>query len=87
MSEMVDRVAKAIKEEFGPIYGHLCREEDARNCAVAAIKAMREPGEKVLSYVEDGSAPKKGAKNYNDWANHHYDARGFWNVLIDEALK
>ena len=45
---MVERVARAIEQEFGPIYGHLCRHEDAVSCARAAIAAMREPTEAMM---------------------------------------
>ena len=51
---MVERVARAIEQEFGPIYGHRllgefgARHQDAVSCARAAIAAMREPTEAMM---------------------------------------
>ena len=71
---MVERVARAIEQEFGPIYGHLCRHEDAVSCARAAIAAMREPTEAMM---DAGIS----AVPYSVLLNVSYPA------MIDEALK
>lgn len=95
MSEMVERVAKALFEKGpknnkpAPGWVFLTEDWKAAFCATArvAIEAMREPGDAILGYVKEGSAPPNGANDFNDWANHYYDPAGFWNALIDEALR
>jgi len=74
MSEMIDRVAKAIA-----LQSHTenpCLEDLARR----AIEAMREPTSAMLEAEpdDDGEFSKE---------NSIFHARQFWQAMIDEALK
>lgn len=75
MSEMVERVARAIEQ-------HLMlseyRREEARNAARAAIKAMREPTEAMKA---DACVPMRVAMSLPE---QHADT---WREMIDAALK
>lgn len=82
MSELVERVAKAIfmsqylvEESDWPDRVQFCCSHDAnafRDSAKAAIEAMREPTDEMIDAV--GS----------DWGSHLKDN---WETMIDEALK
>jgi len=79
MSEMVERVAKAIHQErFGGklIWGHYPDSEKA--CleeARAAVEAMREPTESMISKGYD----------HVDYGGAHIESA--WRAMVDEALK
>lgn len=85
MSEMVERVAKAIfislydAEEYWPDrvgQADLWIADDFRRCTRAAIAAMREPTEPMIDAFS---------------ASHIYDQRDLvrkhWRAMINEALK
>jgi len=84
VSEMVERVARAIHDmhSAGPAYELAA--DDWRDMARAAIEAMREPTEEmvathdkhVLSYCIEEDA----------WITPD-DAKANWSTMIDEALK
>jgi hypothetical protein len=77
MSEMVERVAKAILAKVPPGYG--MTDVEAREYACAAIAAMREPTEKMIMAAQD--APMDSAI---EWRGG--DPEIYWQAMIDEAL-
>lgn len=83
---MVERVARAIEQEFGPIYGHLCRHEDAVSCARAAIAAMREPTEAMMDLGATVRGNHQPFGSPHDW-NNDTNCAGIWRAMIDGALK
>jgi hypothetical protein len=81
MSEMVDRVAKAISGAPFP-------SELSRRKARAAIEAMREPTAKMIDTTAKIDIERAG----NDETNSIYNLRDeeiefIWYAMIDEALK
>ena len=72
MSEMIERVAHAIRVEFTGMF----KEDQApayERLARAAIEALREPTEEMLIASE---------VDLND-----FDVAAVWSVMIDAALK
>ena len=67
MNEMINRVAKAIA---------LRDTTDEFAMARAAIEAMREPTDKMLSAADYSGSLEEGSS-----------ALGCWQAMIDEALK
>lgn len=82
MSEMIERVAKAIYDshEFKKGWEHPDTKrlwhEFMRAEARAAIEAMREPTDEMLEASHYGEAPRE--------PNSHYEV---WKYMIDTALK
>lgn len=74
MSEMIERVAKAIEAERTKIImaGSWRAEEECRRFAEAAIRAMRKPTDAMVDACGNGEAAK--------WAP------GVWELYIDAAL-
>lgn len=78
MSEMVERVARAISAEHIRLDGmtweqcHPKYQEDRRRMARAAIAAMREPTQAMIL----------GDNKHDD-----YDPKYVWQLMIDEALR
>ena len=89
---MVERVARAIEQEFGPIYGHRllgefgARHQDAVSCARAAIAAMREPTEAMMDLGATVRGNHQPFGSPHDW-NNDTNCAGIWRAMIDEALK
>ena len=80
MSEMVERVAKAIYAlQFGKPWAGNFSQDDARVCARTAIEAMRQPTEEME--IEGLNANPRGPSVYPD-----YDAKRIWSSMIDVAL-
>ncbi|WNV09937.1 hypothetical protein [Tardiphaga sp. 709] len=79
MSEMIERVAKAIYDAFATVgdYENPTK-EDIKNAARAAIEAMREPTEAMdaAAYAADGTNMPL-AITYKE----------AWQAMIDAALK
>lgn len=79
MSEMVERVARALAKEEGYAYDPLPYDARARS----AIEAMREPTK----------AMEKAGEELDDWGvasdpgPGHASALAHWHVMVDEALK
>lgn len=79
MSEMVERVAAAIKSEFRPPDGipSMTLSDDAcTRFARAAVAALRDPTESML---------RAGAKGCGE--DREEVAGGAWEAMIDAALK
>jgi hypothetical protein len=77
MSEMIERVARAIEE--ASVVDWLAQPDYAlkmRNCAIAAIKAMREPTEDMV----EGSFLLQEPE-------HCEERKAIYQAMIDEALK
>ncbi len=77
MSEMIERVAKAIYDrtlEDDQLADYGLPMADAITCAKAAIEAMREPTQDMLN------AGKAIMTDYDD-------SLECWQAMIDEALK
>lgn len=72
MSEMIARVAAALKADFEPY--RVFDEGQAESLARAAIEAMREPT--GLMCEEAG-----------ELRDHHLPPSEVWPVMIEEALK
>ena len=89
---MVERVARAIEQEFGPIYGHRllgefgARHQDAVSCARAALAAMREPTEAMMDLGATVRGNHQPFGSPHDW-NNDTNCAGIWRAMIDEALK
>lgn len=97
MSEMVERVAKALfrsrcfpeHEEFWPdrideiVSGPPFDADGFRGMSRAAIEAMREPTGEM---VENGAADFPIAKDYGP-EKYHPAAKQIYQAMIDEALK
>ena len=89
---MVERVARAIEQEFGPIYGHRllgefgARHQDAVSCARAAIAAMREPTEAMMDLGATVRGNHQPFGSPHDW-NNDTNCAGIWRAMIDRALK
>lgn len=65
--EMIERVAKAIKYrtlESDQVADCGLPLQDARTCAIAAIKAMLEPTENMLNAANNGSSLEEGSSAY-----------------------
>lgn len=79
MSEMIERVARAIGEKFAPAvnmnvpYAKVMLDMAAR----AAIEAMREPTDKMYNAAAYILTAQSGV----------YDPEVVWKDMIDEALK
>ena len=54
---------------------------------IKELEKLRKLPDCIREYIEIGNAPKKGAKDYNDWANHHYDPAAYWEALIDILIE
>lgn len=87
MSEMIERVAKAIWEKhramlLGEEWEELDRftTERYRGYASAAIAAMREPTE-AMEIAGHGTAIDV------DGTTHMVSAKACWQAMVDEALK
>ena len=88
MSEMIERVAKAIVEKINELEGYGTSWEDAPPeqreamypLARAVMEAIREPTAAMLEAEpdDDGEFSKE---------NSIFHARQFWQAMIDEALK
>ena len=74
MSEMVERVAKAMVDEDGD---YTVRDHHRRR-ARAAIAAMREPTQRMLE------VGRRGPNREYMW---DHDALVAWQDMVDEALK
>jgi hypothetical protein len=70
MTEMVDRVAEALRQEFEPY--RVFDEGEAERLARAAIQAMREPTSEMAC-----------APDVKEWPD---DAKAAWRAMIDVAL-
>lgn len=79
MSEMVERVARAICDSGAMDSDRTYPEiiEDARVAAKAAIAAMHEPTDAMVN-----APPRPTLANCDE---HHYAVA--WQAMIDEALK
>lgn len=77
--EMVVRVAVAIDAEFV----RLGEDASARDIARAAMRAMREPTEDMISAADDANADYRTI-NLNGHA--HLGPEGVWYAMIDTAL-
>lgn len=73
MSEVVERVAKAILAKSGGYWVPGIEEELAR----AAIEAMREPTQKMVCAALDRHDKRPNEFGYTE----------HWKVMIDEALR
>jgi hypothetical protein len=76
MSEMVERVARAIEAKSD----YVISQHHAKALARAAIEAMREPTAAMIEAEPDDD----GEFNKTNSVAH---ARAFWQAMIDEALK
>lgn len=79
MSEMVERVAQAICGDDNPANILAVHRSRAR----AAIEALREPTEEMLSAAE---SPAELFGQRFKWLSED-EARTVWNAMIDQALK
>lgn len=89
MSEMVERVARALDPEaFGhdfPVMAakhYEVRRSISMKRARAAIEAMREPTEAMVKAVYDQADP-----GFCDEPGESTSPRDAWQQMIDEALK
>jgi hypothetical protein len=80
MSEMVERVARAIIAGFDEITEPEER-ASVRKLARAAIEAMREPTEGMVNLL------LRNMSENEDNPNISYDAIEVWRAMIDEALR
>ncbi len=91
MNEMVDRVAKAILEaadEAAQMEGEYCSPAMAEAAAIAAIKAMRKPTEKITPEMIDAGLEKMW--DYDDYIFEDVRRKAVVNIfvaMIDAALK
>lgn len=76
MSEMVERVAQAIKTRALERGSDPIHPAVLHHLAAAAIEAMREPTQKMCT---------AGSRDYEDGVNGA-DAGGIWKAMIDAAL-
>lgn len=74
MSEMIERVARAIEQEIGP------QDMDFAKIARAAVEAMREPTEAMLEVAQDMYEP------VGDRAMWPPEPKDAWPAMIDAAL-
>lgn len=79
MSEMVERVAKVLQESCARDGMHI---DVARHMARAAIEAMREPTEAMLTVGEDVIFDEQ-----HEYGDELLKLPPAWQVMIDEALK
>lgn len=98
MSEMVERVARAISSQEGndwdgQLGGRECVRIRYRNMARAAIEAMREPTREMINIIsktyfeiESVELDDQASAKQNAVKLVTYIARG-WHAMIDEALK
>ena len=87
MSEMIERVAKAIRERCAEIeHLPLVNEADpmyfSEEYARAAIEAMREPTRAMQQAVENDAVIQCGL----DDCNKHDIPDNAWRIMIDAAL-
>ncbi len=86
MSEMIDRVAKAIvkaQDDWASgVLHHLSRGSIAQQRAIYAIEAMREPTEAMVSAKMD-----LGGYGYSEGECYCADPTEIWRLMIDEALR
>jgi hypothetical protein len=87
MSEMVERVAKAVAESIHPgsnwpwsdyFSDTRLTAEDLRDIASAAIAAMREPTDEMCLAVTEAVCAQPGKL---------FRSKDVWQAMIDEALK
>lgn len=94
MSEMIDRVAKAIDEVLGDDFesyelemgfpaaaAKSDRKSEMRIAALAALQVLREPTQEMLDAV------RAAGVSVGDEFVYQRTARETWQSMIDEALK
>jgi hypothetical protein len=87
MSEMVDRVAAAMKDAFNRHDGKILnlkdwQEEGIQLAALAAIAAMREPT--GIMYIMGANAIPGDPTTYENMIDYLSVA---WKAMVDEALR
>lgn len=99
MSEMVERVAKAMRDRAKEPLGNIKSLEpvsvgslgDAWRClAVAAIEAMKEPTKQMIYEGNSKVSDCIDFWNYDSGAGYSVEphaARDTWQTMIDEALR
>lgn len=83
MSEMVERVGRALAKQEG--YAYDPEPYDAR--ARAAIEAMREPTEAMWDAAEEHNSGGGGIMDDGSLERNVYDLEKVWPAMIDAALK
>jgi hypothetical protein len=82
MSEMLERVARAVEPEIGKLEAvsaapHVLRELQAKRVARAAIEAMREPTAGMVN---------AGLETYCEHGDQNCGCAISWSAMIDAAL-
>jgi hypothetical protein len=76
MGEMVERVAKAIRDGIAPFVESMPADSDIREAARSAIKAMYEPTEQMVDAVD--------LCEY--YRGYEADIETNWEIMIEVAL-
>lgn len=84
LSEMIERVARALTEEFEP--HRVFDDGDAERLARVAIEAMRAPTEAMVSAGDDYQLDLVDKEQPGWSATAIRDSLEIWQTMIDAAL-
>ena len=87
MSEMIERVARAIFTEANAAssgYGEWCTDDMANAAARAAIEAMREPTEAMIDAGDDICPIARGTESHK--MSGGVVPEDYWRAMIDAVL-